>query len=1734
MKNKYKFSIVALVILLICMTGVIVFASSTSNSDKNYTYYNELYSPDDNVDISMSNSTYFNASVKDNNLTDSGKGLVLSYKIGYSNSLTVTIPTKETKCEIFEGLAFWVDVPLTTDQYSFTLYIENVQGDWQAMNPGSELTLIGEDGTITTVNSLWKRQQLNGFRGWVMLPKEAYTNSIPNSDGLYNFIFMIENEVEEGFYRTESMDITIGSIGYYNDYIGALYEFAGSDVLVKKINDTLDKYIAEANNLKPKNNEQTTLKNKMLVYFMNLRENFETLSTEEQLKIARELYDNYYSYMESYLYGEIRKTDYIMSFAIMSDTHFTQNWVNERFLSALEDAKTQKPELAAALVLGDISDNGVSMTDETHTELDNYYDWLDSYEYKNASGEDIPIINVLGNHDVRGHHKEGYPETSYQPAIDMYLEREDVDSIQFDKWINGYHFIFLNTDKYHSDDCYLSAETIEWLDETLSENEDGRPIFVMVHQPLGKVHTMSGAKMTFEEVIAKHPSAIVSSGHEHAAFGNAKIIQEGNGTHINQPAMVNVAAQYYIVEVYEGGVIYRAREASTNSWIIGSDVVVANEDMSNNIVFNSKNFDIDNLVNTNLTASIVSYDGVSGSALKIEGNENGGEAILSISSNGNNDKYAGYAFYIKTDTPLSLSLDGKSLKSGSIYYNVINGTLVENKIDVNGEIEGNGWIVIPKDSIDETVYPTKNTKLGIKVDEGQIVYLDQVSYYFNIEDFVENVSNLSYTFYNGDSTVLSKKVEYGSILVAPDSVTKEPTSKYTYQFVGWDIDDDGNVDELPDVIKGNIVAYAVYEATVRQYTYTLYANDGVTVLISKTADYGSKVDVPKISKLFGWDMDNDGAAENLPDIVTNDFTARAIIGEPEYNNAEVVYDASKNSNVSISTAAWSSGPSTISVNTFPINNVNSPSGKVAQFTHPGTQTAGTWIVKLNIPYEEQFENFQGYAIWVDIASTSEEYIGGFNISNVRPDKTNHSWSLIDINGNVTHMETKYTDYGMEWNLGKGFTGWIIVDKTSWKEVDQTKINPSSSTYLEFRFPGGMRTTSFTMNIGQVLAFCDKNAIIEELLISEKDFYEYSFTDENGCIYKAGQVRNNESIIIPDNPVHADKDMFFAGWDINQDGNPDELPTDGKLDENLKAVAVFCHVDAFESFHDGGKTGWKTDSNPNSLKITMTEENYLDAPTGKAVHFSINQNEVQDTGWIYALLNLPSTSTATGIAFWMDASTVDTFTFSLWKNWVNKSSIGDGGNYVYLFDENGSINTAGGWRQISVPANFKGWVVIPLNVFVNNSSIIEGDYLRLGFQFGEYNPNGFSADIYIGEAVTFNCTPQTFISQVNKRVYGFKDYDDTFISCEVLTDDYSIKLPKDPVREGWTFVGWDTNNDGIADNNIPDVLDERNFVAKAIYTKEFTYKFVDQNDNVILEKTLEYNSLILPPFAYGNNDPQYSYKITYIDYTEGMRLESDIILHVNLEKELKKYVIIFKDEDGNILQEEELEYGTLPSFDGEIPTKPSTEQYTYEFGGWNKEISNVTCNQEYVVVYNSKIIQYKVTFFDYDKKTILYEQMVDYGEVPVYEGNTPSRNSDGEYKYIFIGWDSELVSVTKDASYVAVYSKEPIDGHYHNFTNEWSKDDSKHWKECECGQYEDEGSHEYFVIVIKEATETEDGLIEYKCSYCGHSYTDAISNKKIVEEKVSKSGLFYALCGTVILSLGLSVGLFIIKKRKKSN
>lgn len=149
---------------------------------------------------------------------------------------------------------------------------------------------------------------------------------------------------------------------------------------------------------------------------------------------------------------------------------------------------------------------------------------------------------------------------------------------------------------------------------------------------------------------------------------------------------------------------------------------------------------------------------------------------------------------------------------------------------------------------------------------------------------------------------------------------------------------------------------------------------------------------------------------------------------------------------------------------------------------------------------------------------------------------------------------------------------------------------------------------------------------------------------------------------------------------------------------------------------------------------------------------------------------------------------------------------------------------------------------------------------------------------------------------------------------------------------------------------------------------------------------------------------------------------------------KKFTVTWIDEDGTVLEtDENVLYGTTPTYDGDEPEKAATAQYTYEFTGWTPEITPVTGDVTYKAVYTPTLRKYTVTWKDWDGEVLETDKNVPYGTPPSYDGDKPEKAEDSEYTYEFVGWSEtpngdqldSLPLVTEDVTYYAVYEKTEI-------------------------------------------------------------------------------------------------------------
>ena len=168
--------------------------------------------------------------------------------------------------------------------------------------------------------------------------------------------------------------------------------------------------------------------------------------------------------------------------------------------------------------------------------------------------------------------------------------------------------------------------------------------------------------------------------------------------------------------------------------------------------------------------------------------------------------------------------------------------------------------------------------------------------------------------------------------------------------------------------------------------------------------------------------------------------------------------------------------------------------------------------------------------------------------------------------------------------------------------------------------------------------------------------------------------------------------------------------------------------------------------------------------------------------------------------------------------------------------------------------------------------------------------------------------------------------------------------------------------------------------------------------------------------------------------------------------------------------------TVGNIDNALPDNPTRTGYT--FIGWKCDVDGITyqpgdqINWEYAenTTYTAlwKPLSYTITFMS--DNTVLQSSKWNYDETPVYNG-TPSKASDDQYEYKFIGWDPEIKPVTGDATYTAQF--EPV-AHTFKYV---SIDSKQHKLVCDNCKYE--GAVSDHNIVKDEKT----GY--YKCTECDY-------------------------------------------------
>lgn len=258
----------------------------------------------------------------------------------------------------------------------------------------------------------------------------------------------------------------------------------------------------------------------------------------------------------------------------------------------------------------------------------------------------------------------------------------------------------------------------------------------------------------------------------------------------------------------------------------------------------------------------------------------------------------------------------------------------------------------------------------------------------------------------------------------------------------------------------------------------------------------------------------------------------------------------------------------------------------------------------------------------------------------------------------------------------------------------------------------------------------------------------------------------------------------------------------------------------------------------------------------------------------------------------------------------------------------------------------------------------------------------------------------------------------FTNVVLPTPDISLTS----IEEGYDYVSY-----CIQANDLDESIDYNILISNSFESYEFDL-ISGENKNTVDDLTHDsvYDlSVIGTNLENGTN-------ITYLSYRFFTTTEEILAQSFNV-----KFVI-----DGEILQEETLDRGVVPVYNGETPYKEDDLNYRYEFIGWDKTIKEVSEDVVYTALFSQIPHEYTASYSLIDgDEAIIYWDDLDYNNVHLDLGFNQNDNSNLAYRviikdedtndeYYYEGSDSiAIIDVPKDV-YKASITYELL-GYYNN-------------------------------------------------------------------------------------------------------
>lgn len=279
----------------------------------------------------------------------------------------------------------------------------------------------------------------------------------------------------------------------------------------------------------------------------------------------------------------------LMAMYVISDLHVSLDdpQTSRKLKQALDDMKAFNKPIDALVITGDLTDTG---SDRDYKELTRI---LSSYKLP-------PLGANMGNHDYYtvwinkngGWDKDHYPNgKSDAVSREQFMRLMNYKKLYNEMNVKGYTVLLLSQETYIQEKpevgegAWYSDEQINWFKRRLAEvAKDGKPVFVMTHQPLPPVGQNGGTHQLiraneFRDILKPYKNVFVMCGHRHQDFTNGtnhyvrETFHYFHNSAVGRPLSRNFQqdakdhAQGMYVQVYADKVVLRGREFESRTFI---------------------------------------------------------------------------------------------------------------------------------------------------------------------------------------------------------------------------------------------------------------------------------------------------------------------------------------------------------------------------------------------------------------------------------------------------------------------------------------------------------------------------------------------------------------------------------------------------------------------------------------------------------------------------------------------------------------------------------------------------------------------------------------------------------------------------------------------------------------------------------------------------------------------------------------------------------------------------------------------------------------------------------------------------------------------------------------------------------------------------------------------------------------------------------------------------------------